>query len=76
MILLPDWPGGVYILFVANFITIFGIVFATVWTNNQNWIIRRAGVDDRIQSTMHFQSKSIIDDALSVHDPYDFVFPP
>lgn len=73
MILLPDWSGGVYILFVANFITIFGIVFATIWTTNQN--LRRASVDDRIQSTMQFQSKTIVDE-LSVYDPYDFVFPP
>ncbi|KAI0304411.1 hypothetical protein B0F90DRAFT_1815742 [Multifurca ochricompacta] len=73
MILLPDWSSGVYILFVANFITILGIVFATVWTTNQNWILRRmveAGVDARTQSTMRFQTKSIAD-AFSVYDPYD-----
>jgi len=78
MILLPDWLGGVYILFIANFVNIFGNVFATVWTTNQNWISRRmveAGVDVRTQSTMHFQTKSIAD-ALSVYDPYDFVIPP
>ncbi len=81
MTLLPDWAGGVYILFVANFVTIFGIVFATVWTTNQNWILRRmveAGVDGRTQSTMRFQSKSIVD-APSVYDPYetaDLFFPP
>jgi hypothetical protein len=82
MILLPEWHGGVYILFIANFLTIFGIVFATVWTTNQNWILRRlveAGVDVRTQSTMHFQSKSITDASLSVNDPYDsadFISPP
>ncbi|KAI9443228.1 hypothetical protein H4582DRAFT_2196147 [Lactarius indigo] len=73
MTLLPDWVGGVYILFIANFVTIFGIVFATVWTTNQNWILRRmaeAGLDGRTRSTMRFQSKSIVD-ALSVYDPYD-----
>jgi len=81
MSLLPGWAGGVYILFVANFVTIFGIVFATVWTTNQNWILRRmveAGVDVRTQSTMHFQSKSTAD-VCSVYDPYDtadFFFPP
>ena len=80
MILLPEWPGGVYILFIANFVTIFGIVFATVWTTNQNWISRRvveAGVDVRTQSAMHFQNKSIAD-AFSVRDPFDsadFLFP-
>ena len=73
MIVLPEWPGGVYLLFIANFVTIFGIVFATVWTTNQNWMLRRmaeAGVDARTQSTMHFQSKSTVD-ALSEYDPYD-----
>jgi hypothetical protein len=80
MVLLPGWSNGAYILYVANFITILGIVFATVWTTNQNWIFRRmveSGVDARTQSTMHFQSKSIVD-ALSVFDPYDspeFLFP-
>jgi len=80
MILLPGWANGAFILYVANFITILGIVFATVWTTNQNWIYRRmveAGVDGRTQSTMRFQNKSIVD-ALSVFDPYDspeFLFP-
>jgi len=72
MILLPSWSSGAFILFVANFITILGIVFATVWTTNQNWIIRRmveAGIDARTQSTMHFQAKSIAE-ALSAFDPY------
>ena len=73
MILLPGWSSGAFILFVANFITILGIVFATVWTTNQNWIIRRmveAGIDARTQSTMHFQAKTIIE-AVSPFDPYD-----
>ena len=73
MLLLPEWSGGVYIIFIANYVTIFGIVFATVWTTNQNWILRRmveAGVDVRTQSTMQFQSKSVAE-ALSVCDPYD-----
>lgn len=72
MILLPGWSSGAFILFVANFITILGIVFATVWTTNQNWIIRRmveAGVDARTQSTMRFQAKSIAE-VLSAFDPY------
>jgi len=71
MIFLPGWSNGAYILFVANFITILGIVFATVWTTNLNWIMRRmveAGIDARTQSTMRFQAKSI-EDALSVCDP-------
>ena len=74
MIFLPGWSNGAYILFVANYITIFGIVFATVWTTNLNWIMRRmveAGVDARTQSTMRFQGKSIAD-ALSMYDPYSF----
>ncbi|KAI0250804.1 hypothetical protein BJV78DRAFT_537291 [Lactifluus subvellereus] len=80
MIVLPDWTSGTYIIFIANFITILGIVFATVWTTNQNWILRRmveAGIDARTQSTMHFQTKSTTD-AFSVFDPYDtpsFMFP-
>lgn len=64
MIFLPGWSNGTYILFVANYITILGIVFATVWTTNLNWIMRRmaeAGNDARTQSTMHFQAKSIAD---------------
>lgn len=78
MILLPEWSGGIFLLLIANFVTIFGIVFATIWTTNQNWISRRmveAGVDVRTQSTMHFQSKTIAD-TLSVCDPYDFFLPP
>ncbi len=80
MICLPGWSSGAYILFVANFITIFGIVFATVWTTNLNWIMRRmveAGIDARTQSTMRFQAKSIAD-TFSVYDPYispDFFLP-
>jgi hypothetical protein len=55
MISLPSWVSGAYLLYVANYITILGIVFATVWTTNLNWIMRRmveAGVDARTQSTM------------------------
>jgi hypothetical protein len=80
IIFLPGWSNGAYILFVANFITILGIVFATVWTTNLNWIMRRmveAGIDARTQSTMHFQAKSITDTS-SVCDPYsspDFFSP-
>jgi hypothetical protein len=80
MILLPDWSSGTYIIFIANFVSILGIVFATVWTTNQNWILRRmveAGIDARTQSTMRFQIKSTID-AVSLYDPYDvpnFAFP-
>ena len=72
LIFLPGWSNGAYILFVANYITILGIVFATVWTTNLNWIMRRmveAGIDARTQSTMHFQAKSIAD-TFSVCDPY------
>lgn len=64
MIFLPGWSNGAYILFVVNFISILGIVFATVWTTNMNWIMRRmaeAGTDARTQSTMRFQAKSIAD---------------
>ena len=50
MISLPGWSSGAYILFVANFITILGIVFATVWTTNLNWIMRRM-VEAGIRST-------------------------
>jgi len=70
MVVLPGWSSGAFILYVTNFITILGIVFATVWTTNQNWILRRmveAGVDARTQSTMRFQPKSIVE-ALSVDD--------
>lgn len=80
MIFLPGWSNGAYILFVANFITILGIVFATVWTTNLNWIMRRmveAGIDARTQSSMRFQAKSMAD-AFSVCDPYsspDFFSP-
>ncbi|KAI9512426.1 hypothetical protein F5148DRAFT_901752 [Russula earlei] len=73
MVLLPSWSNGAYLLFLANFITILGIVFATVWTTNQNWIIRKmveAGVDARTQSTMRFQTKSI-SEAVSEFDPFD-----
>jgi hypothetical protein len=73
MIFLPGWSSGAYILFVANYITILGIVFATVWTTNLNWIMRRmveAGIDSRSQSSMRFQAKSIAD-AFSVCDPYN-----
>jgi hypothetical protein len=72
MIFLPSWSNGAYLLFVANYITILGIVFATVWTTNLNWVMRRmveAGVDARTQSTMRFQAKSIAD-AFSMYDPY------
>ena len=80
MIFLPGWSSGAYILFVANFITILGIVFATVWTTNLNWIMRRiveAGIDTRTQSSMRFQAKSIAD-AFSLCDQYrspDFFSP-
>lgn len=80
MVFLPGWSNGAYILFVANFITILGIVFATVWTTNLNWIMRRmveAGIDARTQSSMHFQAKSIADE-FSMCDPYsspDFCSP-
>jgi hypothetical protein len=72
MIFLPSWSNGAYILFVSNFITILGIVFATVWTTSLNWVMRRmveAGVDARTQSTMQFQAKTIAD-AFSMYDPY------
>ena len=65
MVHLPNWSNGAFILFVTNFITILGIVFAAVWTTNQNWLLRQvveAGVDARTQSAVHFQ-------ALSVYDP-------
>jgi hypothetical protein len=80
MSILPAWSNGAYILFIANFISILGIVFATVWTTNQNWIMHwmaEAGVDARTQSTMRFQTKSITE-AFSVCDPYEspeFLFP-
>lgn len=72
MIFLPSWSSGAYILYVSNFITILGIVFATVWTTNLNWVLRRmveAGFDTHTQSTMRFQVKSIAD-AYTVYDPY------
>jgi hypothetical protein len=80
MSFLPAWSNGAYIIFIANFISILGIVFATVWTTNQNWIMRRmaeCGVDARTQSTMRFQTKSITE-VFSVCDPYEspeFLFP-
>ena len=80
MIFLPGWSNGAYILFISNFITILGIVFATVWTTSLNWVMRRmveAGVDARTQSTMRFQVKSIAD-AFSMYDPYgspEFLYP-
>jgi hypothetical protein len=80
MISLPSWSSGAYILYVANFIAILGIVFATVWTTNLNWIMRRmveAGADTHTQSTMRFQAKSIAD-VFTMYDPYgppDFFSP-
>jgi len=72
MISLPSWSSGAYILYVANFIAILGIVFATVWTTNLNWIMRRmleSGADTHTQSTMRFQAKSIAD-VFTMYDPY------
>lgn len=72
MISLPKWSSGAFILYVANFIAILGIVFATVWTTKLNWVLRRmveSGADTHTQSTMRFQAKSIAD-AFTMCDPY------
>jgi len=39
-VFLPGWFSGAYILLVANFVTIIGIVFTTVWAINQSTIMR------------------------------------
>jgi hypothetical protein len=39
-IILPGWFSGAYIIFVANFVTIIGIVLATVWAINQKRMLR------------------------------------
>jgi hypothetical protein len=39
-VFLPGWSSGAYIIFVANFITIIGVVIATVWAIGQSRLIR------------------------------------
>ena len=33
----PHWMKGIYIIYINNYVTILGTVFATVWTSRQNW---------------------------------------
>ncbi|KAN0109112.1 hypothetical protein V8E52_009634 [Russula decolorans] len=40
VVFLPGWFSGAYVIFVANFITIIGIMFATVWAINQSRMMR------------------------------------
>jgi hypothetical protein len=73
-VLLPGWFSGAYIIFVANFINIIGIVFATAWAINQRTKIRRvvnfnAGAHARTtRTTIQFPVASIAD-AFSMDDP-------
>jgi hypothetical protein len=43
-VFLPGWFSGAYIIFVANFITIVGIVVATIWAINQTTTLLRPRV--------------------------------
>lgn len=42
-VILPGWFSGAYIIFVANFVTIIGIVLATVWAITQKRMLRVGG---------------------------------
>ncbi|KAI0317790.1 hypothetical protein OF83DRAFT_1058033 [Amylostereum chailletii] len=68
----PHFMSGVYIVFVNNFVTILGVVFATIWTSKQNWALRRMlgtpTFDDRPLSTIQFRVKSL-STMSSVFDP-------
>jgi len=75
-VFLPGWSSGAYVLLISNFVTIIGIVFATVWATNQTWITRHMEqfnitVDARTQSTVHFPAGSIASAiSLAACDPY------
>ncbi|KZV70210.1 hypothetical protein PENSPDRAFT_685717 [Peniophora sp. CONT] len=36
----PHWMEGIYIIYINNYVTILGTVFATVWTSRHNWATR------------------------------------
>lgn len=73
-VLLPGWFSGAYIIFVANFINIIGIVFATAWAINQRTKTRRmvkfnAGVHARTTRTTIRIPATSITDTFSVDGP-------
>ncbi|KAI0061679.1 hypothetical protein BV25DRAFT_1805383 [Artomyces pyxidatus] len=73
MITMPHFTHGIYIIFANNFVTILGVVFATVWTSQQNWILRHLlenGGDVRTLSSIQFRAKSV-NSSESVYDPED-----
>ncbi|KAI0051147.1 hypothetical protein FA95DRAFT_391860 [Auriscalpium vulgare] len=62
MLTMPHFINGIYIIFANNFVTILGVVFATVWTSQQNWVLRHlveTGADARTVSEMQFRVKSV-----------------
>lgn len=50
---------GIYIIYTNNFVTILGVVFATVWTSKQNWALRAVLTASPPVSSIHFRPKSL-----------------
>ena len=73
-VLLSGWFSGAYIIFVANFINIIGIVFATAWAINQRtrmcqMVKFNTGVHARTTRTMIRILATSITDTFSVDGP-------
>ena len=74
----PHFMDGVFILFTNNFVTILGVVFATVWTSKQNWALRRMlespqffDESDQAVSTIRFQQAKSWTSTSSLYDTDD-----
>jgi hypothetical protein len=64
----PKLMAGIYIMYTNNFIGILGVVFATVWTSRQNWVLRAILHVSRPMSSIHFRPKSE-EDTVTAFDP-------
>ncbi|VDC00759.1 unnamed protein product [Peniophora sp. CBMAI 1063] len=47
----PHWMRGIYIIYINNYITILGTVFATVWVSRQKWA-ERSILDSPLDSSL------------------------
>jgi hypothetical protein len=75
----PDMMNGIYIIYCNNFVTILGVVFATVWTTKHNWSLQinlTAQPNSSIPpvSSIQFQPKALECGAMAFdkHDEVEF----
>lgn len=66
----PHWMQGIYIIYINNYVTILGMVFATVWTSRHNWAMRLdSPPDSSMPPTTDARSDKSVDVSLNDTPP-------